>query len=70
VWASASTESTSCPQTLVALVTHPHGLGIPVKETDMFPRFSNVTSAKPVEVGGSFSFIFINHISTLASTLL
>jgi hypothetical protein len=41
-----------------------------VKETDMFPRFSNVTSAKPVEVGGSFSFIFINHISTLASTLL
>lgn len=41
---SASTESTSCPQTLVAVVTRPHGLGSPVKETDMFPRLWQVQS--------------------------
>lgn len=51
-------------------VTHPHGLGIPVKETEMFPGLSNVTNAKPAEVDGSFSFTFINCISTLTSNLL
>lgn len=36
-------------------VTHAHGLGTPVKETDMLPGLSNVTNSKPIEADGSFS---------------